>query len=237
MRLDRHGAPSTIAGLLARFGDTRQWLHDELTFLEEDGQQAAEQAGSVRVYPGGLSSDEPIETAAGPFVVVVDGDLTTPDYVRFSTDDYIPGLVVVTGDLSAGTLWFECGARVVVEGSAVVTRACFGRWGDHNAMLHVDGELDTSLLALDGQTPVYAERGIRSLIYGGLGWWKTLKPDILPHDGGHDRYFPPELMTGYATLDFDLAFAAARAGSPLLLPGVEESFPGRLEARPAACEP
>jgi hypothetical protein len=239
MRLDRAGDASTLTELLARFAGPLPWFRNELTFLEDDGQDAeAERAGSVRLYPGGLSTDELVETGDGPFVVVVDGDLVTPDVVRLGTDDYVPGLVVVTGDVRAGTLWFECGARVIVEGSAVITQACFGTWGDRNALLDVRGELEAPLLALDGHTPVFAQRGIRSVICNGLGWWKTLEPDILLSREAPDldRFFRPDVLSDPRTLDFHRAFDAARAAAPLLLPGVEQSFPQRLEARPAAGE-
>lgn len=166
------------------------------------------------------------------FVVVVDGDLATPGHIRFSTDDYVPGLVVVTGDLRAGALFFELGARIVVEGSAVITQACLGRWGDANAMLDVHGELDVPLLALDGHTPVFAERGVRSVTSNTLGWWEPLTPDILPGDVA--KSFRRDVLDDRGLrLDFERAFAAAREGSPLLAPGVAESFPQRLEARPA----
>lgn len=239
VRLDQEGDPGTVAGLLAGFGGTRPWFEGELTFLEnvtvldeEDGQELAERNGSVRLYPDGLSTDEPVETKVGPFLVIVDGDLVTPDYIRFSTDDYVPGLIVVTGDLRAKALFFELGVRIVVEGSAVISQACLGRWGDANAMLDVHGELDTPVLALDGHTPVYAERGVRSVISDGLGWWEPLRPDILP--GTDAEYFRRDVLDHDGLdLDFERAFAAACEGTPLLLPGAEESFPQRLEARPA----
>ncbi|WP_370377210.1 hypothetical protein [Catenulispora sp. GAS73] len=232
MRLDKEGEPATTAGLLARFGTTRPWLDDELTFLDDvDGREAAEQSGSVRLYPEGLSTDEPVETDGGPFMVVVNGDLVTSDHVRFCTDDYIPGLIVVTGDLRAKTLFFESGARVIVEGSARIAQACFGRWGDENAMLDVQGELETPVLVLDGQTPAFAHRGVRTVTSNSLGWWDGMKPDILLDQ--RKDYFRQDLLNSDGGLNWDLAYAAAQEGSPLLRPGAEESFPQRLEARPA----
>ncbi|WP_194909523.1 hypothetical protein [Catenulispora rubra] len=230
VRLDKEGEPGTTAGLLAAFGATRPWLDGELTFLDDvDGLEAAEQSGSVRLYPEGLSTDEPVETAGGPFMAVVNGDLVTSDHVHFGTDDYIPGLIVVTGDLHAETLFFASGARVIVEGSVRVAQACFGRWGDENALLDVQGELETPVLVLDGYTPAFARRGVRTVTCNSLGWWDGMTPDILPT--AEKDYFRPELLDRHGDLDWDLAYAAAREGLPLLRPGAEESFPQRLEAR------
>lgn len=229
MRLDQAGEPDSMASLLARFGDTCPWLDAELEELQR--WEDADETVSVRLYPAGLSTDEPVEIDGGLYVVLVDGDLTTPDYIRFSTDDYVPGLVAVTGDLVASTLLFELGARIVVQGSAVITGACFGRWGTQDALLAVDGELTTPLLWLDSNTPVQCERGIRALITAGRGWWKPLEPDIEP--GAEEKYFQRDVLSDSGHLDVDRAFAAARQGSPLLLPGVAESFPARLEPRRA----
>jgi len=232
VRLNKEGEPGTTSDLLARFGATRPWLDGELTFLDDvDGREAADQSGSVRLYPEGLSTDEPVETEGGPFMVVVHGDLVTSDHVRFCTDDYVPGLIIVTGDLRAETLFFESGARVVVEGSARIAQACFGRWGDENALLDVQGELETPVLILDGQTPAFAHRGVRTVTCNSLGWWDGMTPDILAT--AEKDYFRQDLLDGHGDLDWDLAYAAAQEGLPLLRPGAEESFPQRLEARPA----
>jgi hypothetical protein len=59
-----------------------------------------------------------------------------------------------------------------------------------------------------------------------------LYPDILPGDVA--KSFRRDVLDDRGLrLDFERAFAAAREGSPLLAPGVAESFPQRLEARPA----
>ena len=240
MRLDQEGEPVTIDDLVARFGGTLKWFEAELTHFDDvdlgtglgtDTREEVELNGWARLYPAGLSTDQPVETKDGPFVMVVDGDLTTSDYIRFSTDDYVPGLIAITGDLRASAMVFELGVRIVVEGSAFIEHGCFGRWGDAGALLSVHGELVTPLVELDGSTPLFSDGGIRSVISNGLGWWEPLRPDIGP-DVADGDYFRPELIDN-GVLDLERAFAAAREGAPLFLPGVEESFPQRLEARPA----
>lgn len=229
MRLDQAGHEDTMAGLLATFGERCPWLEAELEELnqwEDEGQPV-----QARLHREGLTTDEPVETDGGPYVVIVDGDLTTTNYIRFSTDDYTPGLVVVTGDLRANTLLFQLGARIVVQGSAEINQACFGRWGTHNAMLAVDGELKTTLLFLDSDTPAHSEQGVKAVIRAGRGWWKALEPDIEPQE--EEKYFQQNILSDYGHVDIARAFAAATRGEPLLRPGVAKSFPKSREARPA----
>lgn len=229
MRLDEAGQATTIAELVARFAG-RPWLY-ELAELAGQEQLAADTAGSVRLYPRGLTTDEPVETGDGPYVVVVDGDLVATVHVDVDTDDYVQARVIVTGSLRAGSLSYANGARVVVEGAAHIALVCVGRYGDRNAVLDVGGELSMPLLALDPQTAAYARAGIRGVIYADVGFWAELEPDILAteEDG---RFFPVELLDRWGNLDLDRVVAAAREGAPLLMPGVAESFPARSRLRP-----
>jgi hypothetical protein len=100
-------------------------------------------------------------------------------------------------------------------------------------VLSVGGELSASALFLDTYTAAYAKGGIRALIYASTRYWEQLQPDIANEREGEDgRFFPPALLDRYGDLDFERAIAAARAGEPLFLPGVEVSFPTRLQPRP-----
>lgn len=90
------------------------------------------------------------------------------------------------------------------------------------------------MVALDSNTGAFADGGIRALIYADLRWWHDLKPDILYREEEDDRFFPAELLDSYGTLDFGKVIAAARAGAPLLKPGVAESFPASSRLRPTA---
>lgn len=229
MRLEGAGETSTVTELLARFAG-RPWLY-ELTqpHMAEEWERATA-AGMVRLYPHGLTTSEPVDTGDGPYIVVVDGDLQTADQAIFSTNDYLPARVVITGDLRAQSLAFDNGVRIVVEGAAHVERACIGQHGDRDGVLHVYGELSTPILMLDGYSGAYADRGLRALTYS--TGWENLEPDIVnAREGLDSRYFPAELLDAYGDLDLDKAIVAARAGTALLLPGVAESVPARLHLR------
>ncbi|MEW2632657.1 Scr1 family TA system antitoxin-like transcriptional regulator [Streptomyces sp. NPDC048389] len=69
-----------------------------------------------------------METGDGPFFVAVDGDLTTNGLCELWTREYTPGVVVVTGDLSASVLSFGNNSRVFVEGDVRVTGSAWDSW-------------------------------------------------------------------------------------------------------------
>jgi hypothetical protein len=228
MRLDKGGEGTTIAELLERFVG-RSWLY-ELGDLHPEPRREAEAAGAVRFYEGGLTTGEPVETGDGPYVVIVDGDLVTPGHVALETDDYLPGRVIVTGSLCAGSLSFANGARVVVEGQADIARVCVGQWGDRDGVFDVHGELSVPLLVLDRNSFVGAGKGFRGLIYS-CSPVGAVEPDIESDDPGDDLFFPAELLDDEDFLDLDKLIKAGRDEGPLLLPGIAESFPDRLRLR------
>ncbi|WP_375755638.1 hypothetical protein [Corallococcus exercitus] len=173
-----------------------------------------------------------IDTGDGPYVIQINGPLKTKDHLHLWTDDYLPGLVIVRGDLHARTLSFGNGARIFVEGSVLVEDCLFGQYGDRNAVLSAKGEIRARAVFLDHSARVYADGGMRSLIYAPQGSWESLTPDI-ENEGTGDgaRFFDPSVLDRYGDLHFRQAIEAARAGKPLFLPGVEERFPLRLSSR------
>ncbi|NPC73627.1 hypothetical protein HPP05_28125 [Corallococcus exiguus] len=180
----------------------------------------------------GVDVSGSIDTGRGPYVFQINGPLKTKDHLSLWTDDYHPGLVIVRGDLHARTLSFGNGARIFVEGSVVVEDCLFGQYGDHNAVLSAKGELRARAVFLENTARVYADEGMRSLIYAPLGSWDPLMPDI-ENEGIGDGigFFDPSVLDRYGDLDFRRAIEASRAGKPLFLPGVEERFPQRLSSR------
>lgn len=224
MRLDTGGQRSTIAELMARFG-AEPWIFELEELLADDLPVA------VRLYTS-IDTDDDLDTGDGPYAFVVDGDLVGRGHASFWTDDYRQGRIIVNGNLRLGSLSFGNGARIIVRGDAEIDRACFGQYGDRNAVLDVAGQLATPALLLDPYTVAYAGGGIRAVIYAGLGFYEEFEPDIANVREGNDgRYFRPGVLDRYRDLDFQEAIAAVRAGQPLFLPGVEESFPARHAPR------
>ena len=227
MRLDQAGTATTLDELCARYAD-RPWRYMFDEFPKEERRDAAA-AGTVRRIDSGLRTDELIETGYGPYIVVVEGDLVTAGHVDLDTDDYVPGLVIVTGGLQADSLSYDNGAQIVVGGSADIARVCVGRHGDRNGVFHVYGELTVPLMAVDLNSTFGAE-SFRGLLLA-RGRVEGREPDLV-EVADNRRLFPAELLSEYGGLDLPKVIAAARAGRPLLLPGVAESIPARLLARP-----
>ncbi|MFI2720764.1 hypothetical protein ACH5AI_31255 [Streptomyces collinus] len=226
MRLEEQGRSSSVPEILERLPDREwSWALEEFEFWNEPP--------TVRLHPSGCSTREPVETGDGPFFVVVDGDLTTSGPCELWTQEYTPGVVVVTGDLNASVLSFGNNTRAFVKGDVRVTGACVGQYGDHNAMLDIDGELSARALLMDPYTSARAGAGVRALIYGGD--WDHLRPDIVNDGVGDDsRFFRPELLRHTETgprLSLSTALRVAYEGEDLFLPGVEERFPARLLPR------
>ncbi|MFP2904085.1 hypothetical protein ACLESD_03225 [Pyxidicoccus sp. 3LFB2] len=108
----------------------------------------------------------------------------------------------------------------------------FGQYGDRNAVLNATGKLQARASFLDTSAFIYADGGVRSLLYAPRGGWEKLKPDIENEgEGDGAAFFDPAVLNRHGDLDFKLAIQAAREGQPLLLPGVEERFPKRLKSR------
>jgi hypothetical protein len=228
VRLDEQGQAASVAEVLERLPDRQwSWALEEFEYGNEPP--------TVRVHLSGCTTKQPAETGDGPFFVVVDGDLTSTAPVELWTRDYTPGLVVVTGNLSAPMLSFGNNTRVFVEGDVRVDGACLGQYGDHNAMLAVGGELSARALLLGPGTSACADGGVRALTYTDGSGWEHLRPDIVNNGLGDDsRFFRPDLLDHTETgprLSFVKAHRAAFHGEELFLPGVEERFPARLLSR------
>ncbi|RKH80119.1 hypothetical protein D7X99_23030 [Corallococcus sp. AB032C] len=176
-----------------------------------------------------------IDTGDGPYVIQNNGSLKTADHLHLWTDDSLPGLVIIRGDLHARTLSFGNGARIFVEGSVLVEDCLFGQYGDRNAVLSAKGELQARAVFLAHGARIYADGGVRALIYAPQGSWESLTPDI-ENEGMGDgaEYFDPSVLDRYGDLHFRQAVEASRAGRSLFLPGIEERFPQRLSSRRTA---
>ncbi|RKH08795.1 hypothetical protein D7X74_30860 [Corallococcus sp. CA047B] len=222
-RLDELGESTTLLEVRARLRSHR-WA-PELDIFERS-------PGVVRRLDAGLDAPEGLDTGDGPYVVLVEGPLRTTGHLHLWTDDYLPGLVIVRGDLEARTLSFGNGARVFVEGSVRVEGELFGQYGDRNAALVATGVIQARATFLETTAGMYAEGGVQSLVYSPLGLYESLVPDIENEgvgDGVHS--FDPSVLDAYGDLDFRKAIQAAREGRPLFLPGIEERFPLRLTLR------
>lgn len=226
MLIEEAGTAITFDELCARYAD-RPWRYMLDEFPREERRDAAA-AGTIRRIAGGLRTDESIETGYGPYIVVIEGDLVTTGHVDLDTDDYVPGLVIVTDGFRADSLSYDNGAQFVVGGSADIARVCVGQHGDRNGVFHVYGELSVPLLAVDRNSTFGAGR-FRGLLLA-QGRVEGREPD-LKEVSDNERLFPAELLEKYGGLDLVKVIEAARAGRPLLLPGVEESFPDRLRTR------
>ncbi|MFF3959709.1 hypothetical protein ACFYY1_42075 [Streptomyces sp. NPDC001890] len=186
MRLDKEGQVSSIPEILEQFPG-REWSW-ALEAFEYWGAPP-----TVRLYPSGCTTTQPVDTGDGPYFVVVDGDLTSTAPVEFVTCDYTPGLVIVTGSLNAPLLYFANNIRVFVGGDVRVSGACLGQLGDRNAMLTVEGELHARTLILGSYAEVCADKGIRALVYAHR--LDQLCPDIVNDGLGDDSpFFRPELL-------------------------------------------
>ena len=229
-RLEELGRETTFAELHSRLH-----LHPREAELWDFERPNGPPPGTLRIIDGGVDGSGDIDTGKGPYVVLVDGPLKTSGHLNLWTYEYLPGLVIVRGDLHARTLSFGNGARVFVEGSVFVDDWLFGQYGDHNAVLSTTGELRARASFLDTHTFIYADGGVRSLLYASTAGWETLEPDIANEgEGIGTDFFDPAVLDRHgrdADLDFPLAIQAAREGRPLFLPGVEERFPARLTSR------
>ncbi|QRN99512.1 hypothetical protein JRI60_11040 [Archangium violaceum] len=226
-RLEDLGRATTFAELHSRL-HLHRWEAELHEFERPNGPPSC----TVRIIDGGVDGSGDIDTGDGPYVVLVDGPLKSPGHLNLWTDDYRPGLVIVRGDLQARTLSFGNGARVFVEGSVFVDDCLFGQYGDRNAVLSATGELRARASFLGAHAYIYADGGVRSLLYAPRGGWETLDPDIENEGVGDGAdFFDPAVLDRYGDLDFQLAIQAAREGRPLFLPGVEERFPARLTSR------
>jgi hypothetical protein len=121
------------------------------------------------------------------------------------------------------------GPYIVVGGSADIARVCVGQHGDRNGVFHVyGGQLSVPLLAVDLNS-TFDAKGFRGLLLA-RGRVEGREPDLM-EVADKERLFPAELLDKYGGLDLSKVIAAARAGRPLLLRGVAESFPDRLRIR------
>ena len=228
LRLDDLGRETTFAELHSRLH-----LHPREAELGDfEPRPNGPPPARLRIIDGGVDGSGDIDTGKGPYVVLVDGPLKTSGHLDLWTYEYLPGLVIVRGDLQARTLSFGNGARVFVEGSVFVDDWLFGQYGDHNAVLSATGGLRARASFLDTHTFIYTDGGVRSLLYASRAGWETLEPDIENEGVGNGTdFFDPAVLDRYGDLDFPLAIQAAREGRPLFLPGVEERFPARLTSR------
>ncbi|WP_147445172.1 hypothetical protein [Corallococcus sp. CA053C] len=226
-RLEDLGHAATLAELHSSLH-----LHRREAELAEFERPNGPPSCTVRIIDGGVDGPGNVDTGRGPYVVLINGPLKASGHLNLWTDDYLPGLVIVRGDLRARTLSFGNGARVFVEGSVFVDDFLFGQYGDHNAVLSATGELRARASFLGAYAYIYADGGVRSLIYAPRGGWETLEPDIENEGVGDGAgFFDPAVLDRYGDLDFRLAIQAARDGRSLFLPGVEERFPARLTSR------
>ncbi|NMO18770.1 hypothetical protein HPC49_14005 [Pyxidicoccus fallax] len=125
--------------------------------LEEFDLSNGPPPGPVRIIDGGVNGSGDIDMGNGLYVVLVDGPLESSVLLHLWTDRYLPGLVIVRGDLQARTLSFGNGARAFVEGSVFVGDWLFGQYGYHNAVLSAMGGLRARATFLGSYAQIHAD--------------------------------------------------------------------------------
>jgi hypothetical protein len=143
---------------------------------------------------------------AGPWAVIVHGDLHASGDLDFWTSDYKSSLLVVQGNVRARNFRFTNGATCVVAHDLTASGYVIGRYGDETARLEVGGTLRARALLLDHVTGVGA-REIDAITYSADGWG-------LPKDVDDAAFLAGEL-------DLHAAWEAAIAGMPILRPDIE----------------
>ncbi|MFP2933957.1 hypothetical protein ACLESO_54310, partial [Pyxidicoccus sp. 3LG] len=197
-RLEDLGRAATLAELHSRLHRHR-WEGELEQFERPNGSPP----GTVRIIDGGVDGSGDIDTGKGPYIVLVDGPLETSGHLNLWTDDYHPGLIIVRGDVRARTLSFGNGARVFIEGSVFVEDCLFGQYGDRNAVLSATGALHARASFLGTTAYIYADGGVRSLLYAPRGGWEKLEPDIGNEgEGDGAGFFDPAVLDRYGDLDF-----------------------------------
>ncbi|WP_030194188.1 hypothetical protein [Streptomyces sp. NRRL S-87] len=195
--LERHGPSATLG--TPHPGFTR-------------GRQVRLHRGNLSVL-GDLAPDP--ASAALPYDVVVDGDLTVEGDVDW-WDEAGSGLFLVTGDLRARNLLLSGRPRFVVAGDLAVSGRVQGHHGDDAGRLVVGGRTQAQLVVnTGGFTMVFGSRP-EAVIAADPG--RTSCPVDVP-DSGLAALVLPALLDG-REVDEHRISSALRAGEPVLRPGV-----------------
>lgn len=201
----------------------REYFPKKLQFEVDEWQRKTEPSSNCWVATGIVLPTVNVSVPKGPSATVIDGSLTC-NHAQFETDDYAPGLVLVSGDLRARSLSFANGARVFVTGTVEVETFIFGQHGDRDGVLSARN-VSAQAVLLDRFSSIWAEKELSAYLFGALGWYEKLVPDFVNSgEGEDDTIFVDEVldpkMKNAKYLDFDRAIAATRQGKPVFKPGV-----------------
>jgi hypothetical protein len=164
-----------------------------------------------------------VYTSEGPYLIVVNGNVSCRDAV-FSTREFIPGLVIIQGNLRVRSVKFCNGARVFVTGSIEVSECIIGEDGDKNAVMQADKTVTARAVLLRSSAVVYASKGLVAVVCAAGGTYR-FRSDI-PNEGSGTggEYFVPTVLDRYDDLDFGLAYQAICKGNEIFKPDVLEKF-------------
>ena len=184
------------------------WWHEVFGYMREPI--------PVHFVDHGLELDA-LAPGAGPWALIVHGDLHATGDLDFWTSDYKCSLLVVQGNVRARNFRFTNGATCVVAHDLEARDYVLGRYGDESARLEVGGMLRARALLLDHVTGVDAKE-IDAIVCSTEGW--GLPIDIDYYAENTDVFVPAVLDED--RLDLHLAWEAASHGAPVLLPEAEQ---------------
>lgn len=179
--------------------------------------------GTPVVFVEGSVSVDSYAAGAGPWAIVIHGDLHATGDLDFSTSDYKTSLLVVRGSVRARNFQFTNGATCAISEDLVCSELVIGRYGDESARLEVGGTLRARALLLDHVTGVSA-RVLDALVCSSRGW--GLPMDI-EYEASHEDIFESSVIDADHRLVMWAAWEAATSGKPIFLRGAEN----RLRAR------
>lgn len=205
--LDQLGAKRLQADDIRQLFPDAWWL--EIFDLMDD-------VPAVSFVEGDLQVDS-LAAGAGPWAIVVHGDLHATGDLDFATSDYKTSLLVVHGNVRARNFRFTNGANCVVVHDLLATNYVFGRYGDESAQLCVGGTLAARALLLDHVTGTNAEL-IDAIVCSTPGW--RLPIDIDYYAEQRDT-FAAEVLDDEGRIELYTAWIAATRGEPVLRPEAE----------------
>ncbi len=170
----------------------------------------------IHFIEGDLAVDD-LTAGAGPWALIVHGDLHATGDLDFATSDYKVSLLVVHGNVRARNFRFTNGASCVIAHDLVAHDYVVGRYGDESAQLVVGGTLRARALLLDHVTGVDATE-LDTIVCTTAGW--RLPIDINYYDEQKGT-FADAVLDEDGRIELFAAWDAATRGEPVLLPDAE----------------
>ncbi len=183
----------------------------------------------IHFVDNSLAIDGNLTAGAGPWNLIVQGDLHATGNLDFATGDYKVSLLVVLGNVRAKSFFFTNGANCIVAHDLVVSDVVLGRYGDESARLVVSGLLRARAVLLDHVTPVDAET-LDAIVCTVEGW--GLPIDINYYADNRHIFDARLLDHRDGTLELREAWRAVDNGTPIFLPDVEAQLRAKIGTQP-----